>query len=110
LLAGTVKARSTWCYSPSDALVKALLLGCFIDEAGNFAEDQIRLSDLLVRLEQRFGILVSRPPREFNWPSYIRAAAFNQKVFVRRLRLLGCYEGLSDDPTYQYVTRPGVIG
>ena len=110
LLAGTVKARSTWCYSPSDALVKALLLGCFIDETGNFAEDQIRLSDLLVRLEQRFGILVSRPPREFNWPSYIRAAAFNQKVFVRRLRLLGCYEGLSDDPTYQYVTRPGVIG
>ena len=110
LLSGTVKARSTWCYSPSDSLVKALLLGCFIDDAGSLAQEQIRLSELLVRLEQRFGILVSRPPRELNYPNNIRAAAFNQKVFVRRLRLLGCYEGLSDDPTYQYVTRPGVAG
>ena len=110
LLSGTVKARATWCYSPSDSLVKALLLGCFVDDAGSFAEEQIRLSELLVRLEHRFGILVNRPPRDFNNPNNVRAAAFNQKVFVRRLRLLGCYEGLSDDPTYQYVTRPGVVG
>ena len=108
LLSGTVITKSTWCYSPSDSLVKALLLACFIDDSGSFAEEQIRLSDLLVRLEHRFGILVNRPPRDFNSPSNIRAAALNQKVFLRRLRLLGCYEGLSDDPTYQYVTRPAV--
>ena len=107
LLSGTAKAKQTWHYSPSDSLIKALLWACFLDETGIHAEDLVRLSELLRRLENRFGILVGRPPMALNNPDNAKAAVNNQQIFIRKLRLLGCYEGLSDDPTYQYVRRPG---
>jgi len=108
LLAGTVGHKSTWRYAPTDSLLMSLLLACFIDgeEEYQYVVPDLSLVDLIRRLEERFGILVDRPPDEFTNADNQRIANQNKQAFVRKLQLLGCFEGLSDDPEYQLVTRP----
>ena len=108
LLAGTVGAKSTWRYAPSDSLLMSMLIACFVDGEGEhqWVDTELRLTDLLRRMEDRFGILVDQPPTEFANADNQKVATQNKQAFVRKLKLFGCFEGLSDDPEYQLVTCP----
>ena len=54
----------------------------------------------------RFGILIDQPPAALDSADTRAAAAANLEAFKRRLRLLGCFDGLSDDFSAQYVRNP----
>jgi hypothetical protein len=64
------------------------------------------IKDLLQELEQRFGMLIDRPPTDFDSADNRAAAAMNLEAFKRRLQLLGCFDGLSDDFSAQHVRNP----
>lgn len=107
LLAGSVKHRTTWRYAPTDQLLTALLLGCFVLERPEAeARSAMRFSELLELLRTRYGITVDQPPTEFVDADTSRAAERNRSHFARKLQLIGCLEGLSDDSQFQMVTRP----
>jgi hypothetical protein len=106
LLRGTLKARRTWRYEPTDPLLLAMLLACFADESGKRTIAQMPVGELLRRLKSRFGILVDRPPAALDTPRARAAATDNRAAFLRQLQLLGCFDGLSDDFSAQIVRRP----
>ena len=85
-----------------------MLIACFVDGEGEhqWVDTELRLTDLLRRMEDRFGILVDQPPTEFANADNQKVATQNKQAFVRKLKLFGCFEGLSDDPEYQLVTCP----
>jgi hypothetical protein len=106
ILAGNLRARSTWRYAPSDEALTTLLCMCFLDDEGTRTEGRLPIRDVLQRLEHRFGLLIDRPPAQFDSADARAGAAENLTAFTRRLKLLGCFEGLSDDFTAQFVTQP----
>jgi hypothetical protein len=106
LLAGTLRARSTWRYSPSDEALTTLLSMCFVEPDGKRTVRRLPIRNVLERLEQRFGILIDRPPAELDSADARAGAAENLAAFTRQLKLLGCFQGLSDDFTAQFVTQP----
>jgi hypothetical protein len=106
LLAGTQKARTTWRYAPSDELLTALLTLCFVEPSGTRTRAKLPIAEVLRRLEQRFGLLIARPPVMLDGPDSRAGAADNLDAFVRKLQLLGCFQSLSDDFSAQFVNRP----
>jgi hypothetical protein len=106
VLAGTLRARSTWRYSLSDEALATFLSMCFVDETGQRTENRLPIRQVIERLETRFGILIDRPPADFDSADARAGAAENLTAFTRQLKLLGCFEGLSDDFSAQFVTRP----
>jgi hypothetical protein len=106
VLAGNQSKRSTWRYAPSDEALMMLLSMCFIESAGNGTASRLPIREVLRRLDERFGILVDRPPIEFDSADARAGASQNLSAFTRRLQLLGCFQGLSDDFNAQFVTRP----
>jgi hypothetical protein len=108
LLAGSVKHRNTWRYAPTDQLLTALLLGCFVSGKPGTASTltEMRFTELLEVMEARYGIVIDRPPRDFDDVDSIQAAERNRAHFAKKLQLLGCFDGLSDDSQYQMVRRP----
>jgi hypothetical protein len=106
VLAGTQRARSTWRYAPSDELLTTLLSMCFVETDGQRTATRLRMDELLDRLESRFGILIARPPADLDSADARAGAAQNLTAFTRQLKLLGCFQGLSDDFSAQFVTRP----
>ncbi len=66
----------------------------------------IRLQDFLRFLEERFGILVDRPPSPFEGAEYVAAARENLRAMLRRLRQMGIFRDLSDDFTVQRLHPP----
>lgn len=105
VLAGTLKARSTWRYAPTDECLTALLCMSFLDGRGGVRRE-MPVQELLRVLRRRFGLLVDVPPAEFDSADARSGAAENLAAFTRRLQLLGCYEGLSDDFDAQMVKLP----
>jgi hypothetical protein len=108
LLGGSVKHKSTWRYEPSDTLLMSILMACFVEGSGEhqWVTPELRLTEVIQRIEARFGILIDRPPRNLVNADNQRIAALNKQAFVKKLQLFGCFEGLSDDPEYQLVNRP----
>ena len=108
LLGGSVKHKSTWRYSPTDSLLMSMLIACFVQSEGEhqWVETELRLTEVIRRFEDRFGVLIDRPPLDFLNADSQRIALINKQAFVKKLQLLGCFEGLSDDPDYQLVNRP----
>ena len=108
LLAGSVKHRNTWRYAPTDQLLTALLLGCFVSgKPGTAATlSEMRFTELLQVMEARYGIVIDRPPGDFDDVDSMQAAERNRSHFAKKLQLLGCFDGLSDDSQYQMVRRP----
>ncbi|MDN4489694.1 hypothetical protein QQX13_02495 [Demequina sp. SYSU T00068] len=106
MLSGTLRVRSTWRYAPSDEVLTTLLCLCFTDEDGTTTHAKLPVRDVLERLESRFGILIDRPPADFDSATARAGAQENFNAFTGRLKLLGCFQGLSDDFSAQYVTRP----
>ena len=106
LLAGVLRSRRSWRYAPSDDLMFALLLVCFTSAGGSRTRPRMPIADLLKILRVRFGILIDRPPAAFDSVDSRTAAAANLEAFKRRLQLLGCFDGLSDDFSAQFVQHP----
>lgn len=105
VLAGTLKARTTWRYAPTDECLTALLCMAFLEPNGSVRRE-LPVRDVLLRLRRRFGLLISEPPEEFDSADARSGAAENLAAFTRRLQLLGCFEGLSDDFDAQVVRLP----
>lgn len=106
LISGTLKSRRSWRYAPSDDLMYAVLLVCFTASEGTRRVPRMPIAELLSILRDRFGILIDRPPTALDSVDNRAAAAANLEAFKRRLRLLGCFDGLSDDFSAQYVRNP----
>ena len=70
--------------------------------------DRLRLRDFLAFLEDRYGIIVARPPQFLDDARARGAAAGNLTAMKRRLHQMGYFEALSDDFTAQYLTAPGM--
>jgi hypothetical protein len=106
LLTGTLQVRPSWRYSPGDDLVMALLGLCFVEDDGRNLAQRLPVMTLLARLKRRFGLLVDHPPAALDSAEARSGAADNLDAFCRKLQLLGCFQGLSDDLSAQFVTRP----
>jgi hypothetical protein len=106
LITGALNSRRSWRYAPSDDLLEAILLVCFTTDNGTRRLQRMPIVELLEILRDRFGILVNEPPSLLNSADNRAAAAVNLEAFKRRLRLLGCFDGLSDDFSAQYVRNP----
>lgn len=105
VLAGTLRARTTWRYAPTDECLTALLCMSFLDGHGRVRRE-MPVQELLRAMRRRFGLLIDVPPAEFDSADARSGAAENLIAFTRRLQLLGCYEGLTDDFDAQVVKLP----
>jgi hypothetical protein len=107
LLSGVMRHPSTWRYSMTEPMLLALIDLCFLDEKGRETQNtRMQVTTLLNRLEGRFGILIGRPPVEFDNPENRIAANQNLAAFTQLLKNLGYFEGLSDDFSAQHIARP----
>jgi hypothetical protein len=105
-ITGSTNSRRSWRYAPSDDLLQAILLVSFTATNGTRYLPRMPIARLLEILRDRFGILIAQPPASLNSADNRAAAAANLEAFKRRLRLLGCFDGLSDDFSAQYVHNP----
>ena len=106
ILTGALNARSSWAYAPSDKLLASLLATVFARQGGGPAYAEMTITSVLQQFENRFGLLVNRPPSGSNSAETRAAAAENFEAFKYRLQLLGVFEGLSDDLDAQRVRNP----
>jgi hypothetical protein len=106
LIRGTRNVRTSWRYAPTDDLLESLLLVSFTEEGGAGTRPHMPIAELLGVLRDRFGILIDRPPAALDNVDTRAAAAANLEAFKRRLRLLGCFDSLSDDFSAQNVRNP----
>ncbi|MBM4555134.1 hypothetical protein GS466_09030 [Rhodococcus hoagii] len=109
MLQGDSRNRATWRYSPGNDLVTALLGIAFTDRHGQ-PRSEMLLSEVLTALTERFGILIDRPPHGMDSVAARSAASTNLEAFKRRLKLLGVFDGLSDDFSAQTVLNPLRLG
>ncbi|QBD82560.1 hypothetical protein EPA93_43965 [Ktedonosporobacter rubrisoli] len=113
LIDGRRGYRPSWKYAPTNELLSVLvqLAAARIGPGeGQQKNDKgiytIRLQDFLTFLEQRFGILVDRPPAQFEGAEYVAAARENLRAMLRRLRQMDIFRDLSDDFTAQRLRPP----
>jgi len=113
ILRGSVLNRTSWRYAPTNDLLAALVQlasARLPTPQGNQGMEQevqsIRLQGFLQFLEQRFGILVDRPPAQFEGAEYAAAARDNLRAMLLRLRQMGIFRDLSDDFTVQRLHPP----
>jgi hypothetical protein len=111
LIAGNLRGKRNWRYAMSDDLLAALLRLALIDsqsrETGEVnLHKRLSLPAFLFFLEQRFGLLVERPPSIADDVRSRAAARRNLDALKRRLRQMGWFEALSDDFTAQYIRVP----
>ncbi len=106
VLVGHRANRASWRYAPTDEAMSALVSMCFVDRGGVTTNAELPMKTLLERLRTRFGIWIDRPPVEFDSADARGGAAANLAAFTRQLQLMGCFRGLSDDFSAQFVSRP----
>lgn len=106
VLKGDLRSRASWRYSLSDESLVALLGLVFVDASGQRTTSRLPIREVLIRLERRFGLLIAAPPADLDSADARAGAAANLSAFTQRMKLLGCFEGLSDDFSAQFVTRP----
>jgi head-tail adaptor len=108
LLSGTKGHRSTWRYEPGNDLLAILvqLAAAHARQRGELHEGRLPLRGFLQFIEQRFGLLIDRPPPEFVGAVYNQAARENLRALQSRLRQMGIFSDLSDDFTVQHLQPP----
>jgi hypothetical protein len=112
ILRGVVTNRKSWRYAPTNDVLAALVqlaavrLGQPTSQEQGESVQSIRLQNFLQFLEERFGILVDRPPVPFEGAEYTAAARDNLRAMLRRLRQMGIFRDLSDDFTVQRLHPP----
>ena len=90
----------------SDSVLHTVINLCFLDDNGHLQVNKnLEMSLLLKRLRERFGILIDTPPSYATDSAAHQATVENLEAFKRSLKLLGYFQGLSDDFSAQYVTR-----
>ncbi len=98
-------SRQSWRYAPTNDL-----LAVFVQLAAARLPQQgvrsFRLQEFLTFLEDRFGILIDRPPDNFKGAEYAAAARDNLRSMLNRLRQMGIFRDLSDDFTAQRLHPP----
>lgn len=97
-------------YAPSDRMLVAMMQLAFASEDGRSERTQMSLGDLIKVLRTRLGILIDVPPVGLGGQVMQEVGLANRRAFSRKLQLLGCFEGLSDDAEYQRVRAPRVAG
>jgi hypothetical protein len=108
ILEGSMSKTSTWKYSMSESVLNAVINLCFLDDKGKLpVRKQLEMDVLLNRLKERFGVLIAEPPSYANDSVSQLAALQNYEAFTRTLKLLGYFQGLSDDFNAQHITRIG---
>jgi hypothetical protein len=117
ILGGSVGNRQSWRYAPRNDLLAVLVQLAAARAAtpqsataSQRGPTAIRLRDFLLFLEERFGIVVDRPPAPFAGPDYSAAARENLSAMLSRLRQMGIFRDLSDDFTVQSLTPPYMNG
>lgn len=105
--------RRSWAYAPTNDLLSVLVQLCATDYKGwhpsrNATPQPIPLPHFLEWLEDRFGIIVDRPPANFGFdsPEHMAAARVNLGALLRRLQQMGIFEDQSDDFSVQVLTPP----
>lgn len=113
VLRGITLSRKSWCYAPTNDLLAmfvqlaaARLSAPHTQDSRDQELQPIRLQEFLQFLEQRFGILVDRPPSPYEGAEYTAAARENLRAMLRRLRQMGIFRDLSDDFTVQRLHPP----
>lgn len=115
ILMGTPNVRRSWRYAPSNDLLAVLVQLAAIQSGGEShgvrqggatRPQPVRLRDFLQYLEQRFGILIDRPPSSFTGADAAAAARENLRAMLGRLRQMGIFSDLSDDFTVQQLQPP----
>jgi hypothetical protein len=112
VLRGTTNNRRSWRYAPTNDMLAMLvqLAAARLNQPTNAEGPEriqpIRLQAFLRFLEERFGILVDRPPAPFEGAEYIAAAHENLRAMLQRLRQMGIFRDLSDDFTVQRLHPP----
>jgi hypothetical protein len=108
ILSGTKGHRSTWRYEPGNDLLAILvqLAAGHARQRGELHDGRLPLRDFLRFIEQRFGLIVDRPPPEFVGAEYQQAARENLRALQSRLRQMGIFSDLSDDFTVQHLLPP----
>jgi len=114
ILAGDVRGRRAWRYAPSNDFLAILVQLASVRGAddeiaprnGTHGPSPIRLPAFLRFLEDRFGILVARPPAPYAGADAAAAARDNLRAMLGRLRQMGLFRDLSDDFTVQRLFPP----
>jgi len=110
LLSGNLRGRKNWRYAMSDDLLASLVQLAFVDQTSDIQHVALRsrvsLGEFLHFLEDRFSIIVDRPPAFMDSVTARAAAKLNLEALKRRLRQMGFYEALSDDFTAQHLRNP----
>jgi hypothetical protein len=112
ILRGTLKGRKSWRYAPTNDLLAVLVqiaAARYSVPAAPGEPEQVqplRLQTFLQFLEERFGIIVDRPPAPFEGAEYVAAARENLRAMLSRLRQMGIFRDLSDDFTVQRLHPP----
>ncbi len=108
-----VSDRRSWAYAPTNDLLSVLVQLCATDYKGwhpvtNATPRTVPLPYFLEWLEDRFGIIVDRPPANlgFDSPEHMEAARANLGALLRRLQQMGIFEDQSDDFSVQVLTPP----
>jgi hypothetical protein len=99
---GVTRLRSGWRYQMTDDLLATLVQLSMVQRKDK-GPARIRLSEFLIFLESRFGVLVDRLPDGVDDASARAGAAQNIEAMKRRLRQMGFFADLSDDFNAQYL-------
>jgi hypothetical protein len=111
LLSGVSRQRRTWRYAPGNDLLSLLVQLATAhaipnEQRGGAGPSEIRLQEFLRFLEERYGIIVDRPPPGIHGAEYSAAARDNLRAMLSRLRQMGIFTDLSDDFTVQRLRPP----
>jgi len=98
-------SRQSWRYAPSNDLL-AVLVQVAAARISQQGVRPIRLQEFLAFLEERYGILIDRPPDTYKGAEYRAAARDNLRAMLDRLRQMGIFRDLSDDFTAQRLHPP----
>jgi len=112
LISGVSRRRRSWRYAPGNDLLSLFVQLATAhaiphDQRGTDAPpSKIRLLEFLAFLEQRYGIIIDRPPPGITGAEYSAAARENLRAMLARLRQMGIFTDLSDDFTVQHLRPP----
>lgn len=121
ILEGNLRGRRVWRLHMSDGLLEILVQLCCVmpDYADEKPQGErylhhpqprpVSLANFLRFLEERYGIIVDRPPDWMRSVETVAAAKENFEALKRRLRQMGMFEDLSDDYNAQYI-EPRYVG
>ena len=107
LMAGNMRGLRVARYTLSNELL-SILVHVALATAGNDGKPAGRMSlrQFLRTLEERYGILIDKPPAFDTSVEGAEAARRNLVAFKTRLRQIGVFRSLSDDFGAQYIQRP----